>query len=69
MEKDNNINDEILGKNIDADNIDAIVSQMTDEEHEICATETETKSKRKLLKEQLLVSAGLGNAHYQYCCH
>jgi len=60
MAKDENNNDEILGKGIDADNIDAIVAEMTDEEHEVCATESETKSKRKLLKEQLLVEAGLG---------
>ena len=62
MGKDFEENDEILGKGIDADNIDAIVSEMTDEEHEVGATETETKSKRKLLKEQLLVSAGLGKS-------
>ena len=61
MDKDMN-NDEILGKNIDADNIEAIVSQMTDEEHEVGATENETKSKRKALREQLLVSAGLGKS-------
>ncbi|MBQ9790830.1 MAG: DNA topoisomerase 4 subunit A, partial [Clostridia bacterium] len=60
MDKEKMDNEEILGKNIDADNIDAIVSELTDEEHEVGATETETKSKRKMLKEQLLVSAGLG---------
>ena len=56
-----NKDDEILGKDLsshDADDISAMVESMADSESG--ATEEEKKSNKKKLKEQLLVSAGLG---------
>ena len=59
MSKDELNNDnEILGKDIDADDIEALAHA----EDVAGSTEAEKKSNRKKLKEQLLVSAGIGKS-------